>query len=171
MAGAEGRDVIHRSPDNPLLTLRDMPFQCSDIHNAAVVRHNAGFWFLITVESLEGQYALYLGRSVDGRRIQVDEQPFIRPARDETFAEYESLGVRDPRITALDGTYYITYVAEGDHGHRIGDLPNLVFSCGALVEKDNTLSLYYAGSDSCLCLGMAPIDAIVRTCCEKSEVF
>ena len=311
MAKAEGLDVIHRLPDNPILTLRDVPFQCSDIHNAAVLRHNEDFWFLITVESLEGQYALYLGRSQDGRRIQVDEQPFMRQARDETFADYESLGVRDPRITALDGTYYITYVAEGDHGHRIGlartndfntierlgflnqpdtkngilfpekvkgryallerpdesqsiwisysddlvywggatvvmtprggywdadrigagpppvlteagwlliyygvketaggplfrlgaaildredparvisrcnipilspresyerigDLPNLVFSCGALVEKDETLSLYYAGSDSCLCLGTAPIDAIVRTCCEKSEVF
>jgi predicted GH43/DUF377 family glycosyl hydrolase len=46
---------------------------------------------------------------------------------------------------------------------RIGDVPNMVFSCGAVV-KDGELHIYYGASDSCICLATASIDELVDFC-------
>ena len=53
---------------------------------------------------------------------------------------------------------------------RIGDVPNVVFSCGALRE-DDTIHLYYGASDSCICLGTASLDAILQTCIESEKEY
>ncbi len=47
---------------------------------------------------------------------------------------------------------------------RIGDVNNLVFSCGAVLEPTGEFRLYYGGSDSCMCVGSAPVKKIVRRC-------
>lgn len=54
---------------------------------------------------------------------------------------------------------------------RIGDVCNVVFSCGALLEDDGEVKVYYGASDSCICLGVAPLEEIVQTCLESSEEF
>ncbi|WPX10113.1 glycoside hydrolase family 130 protein [Anaerocellum danielii] len=43
---------------------------------------------------------------------------------------------------------------------RIGDVNNVVFTCGAIVE-DNTIYLYYGAADSCIALAFAEIDRIL----------
>ena len=53
---------------------------------------------------------------------------------------------------------------------RIGDVPNLVFSCGALIE-DGIVNLYYGASDSCICLGTAPLKEILQVCFESGREF
>jgi predicted GH43/DUF377 family glycosyl hydrolase len=50
---------------------------------------------------------------------------------------------------------------------RVGDVPNVVFSCGALLEEDDTLNVYYGASDSCVCLGQAKLDEIIQNCRES----
>lgn len=54
---------------------------------------------------------LRLARSTDGVRFEVEETPTIAPAGD-----YETFGLEDPRISFIDGTYYITYVAVSPFG-------------------------------------------------------
>jgi len=49
---------------------------------------------------------LRLARSTDGISFDIEQTPTIAPAND-----YETFGLEDPRITPVDGTYYITYVA------------------------------------------------------------
>src|SRR5205814_9102767 len=49
---------------------------------------------------------LRLARSRDGIKFTVDETPAIAPHND-----IEEYGVEDPRITLIDGTFYITYVS------------------------------------------------------------
>ncbi len=49
---------------------------------------------------------LRLARSTDGIRFRVADAPAIQAAN-----EYETFGVEDPRITQIDGVYYIDYVA------------------------------------------------------------
>ena len=51
---------------------------------------------------------------------------------------------------------------------RIGNAGNIVFSCGALLEETNEIKIYYGASDSCICLGTANLDEIVKLCLEKS---
>ncbi|HPA04194.1 MAG TPA: glycoside hydrolase family 130 protein [Candidatus Hydrogenedentes bacterium] len=54
---------------------------------------------------------------------------------------------------------------------RLGDVPNLVFSCGALIEPNNEVKLYYGAANSCICLGVTSVDDIVQTCSESRKEF
>ena len=54
---------------------------------------------------------LRVARSRDGIHFEVDGTPAISPS-----TLYEAFGVEDPRITLLDGTYWITYTAVSEHG-------------------------------------------------------
>jgi predicted GH43/DUF377 family glycosyl hydrolase len=49
---------------------------------------------------------LRVARSTDGINFEVEDTPTLAPAN-----EYEVFGIEDPRITLIDGTYYISYVA------------------------------------------------------------
>jgi predicted GH43/DUF377 family glycosyl hydrolase len=49
---------------------------------------------------------LRLARSKDGINFEIDDAPAISAAN-----EYETFGIEDPRISLIDGIYYITYVA------------------------------------------------------------
>jgi predicted GH43/DUF377 family glycosyl hydrolase len=54
---------------------------------------------------------LRLSRSTDGINFDIEEAPALGPAND-----VETFGIEDPRISLIDGTYYITYVAVCPHG-------------------------------------------------------
>ncbi len=49
---------------------------------------------------------LRLARSRDGIRFRIAGAPTLQAAN-----EYETFGIEDPRLTCLDGTFYVTYVA------------------------------------------------------------
>jgi len=47
---------------------------------------------------------------------------------------------------------------------RIGDVPNVVFTCGAILEKDGEVKIYYGASDTSICLATAHIDTLLSLC-------
>ena len=49
---------------------------------------------------------LKLARSKDGINFEIEETPAIAPAND-----FETFGIEDPRISFIDGTYHVNYVA------------------------------------------------------------
>lgn len=44
---------------------------------------------------------------------------------------------------------------------RIGDVPNVVFACGAIVEPDGEVKMYYGAADTCLCVATAKLEDII----------
>lgn len=54
---------------------------------------------------------LRLARSTDGINFEIDREPTLSPS-----TPYETFGIEDPRITLLDGTYWINYSAVSPHG-------------------------------------------------------
>jgi predicted GH43/DUF377 family glycosyl hydrolase len=54
---------------------------------------------------------LRLARSKDGINFEIEDTPTIAPASD-----YETFGIEDPRITLIDGIYYINYVGVSPFG-------------------------------------------------------
>jgi predicted GH43/DUF377 family glycosyl hydrolase len=54
---------------------------------------------------------LRVARSRDGIHFEVEPAPALSPA-----TRYESFGCEDPRITLIDGTYWINYSAVSRHG-------------------------------------------------------
>src|SRR5690606_36368122 len=90
------------------------------VHNAGVVKTDGRYVMLFRSHERSGRSIIGVAESDDGWRFTVRPEPFMRPAATSVFASAEEYGVEDPRITALDGRYYITYSAYSRHGVRIG---------------------------------------------------
>lgn len=45
---------------------------------------------------------------------------------------------------------------------RVGDVNNVVFACGAIVEKDGKVKMYYGAADTCVCVATAKMDDIIK---------
>ncbi len=45
-----------------------------------------------------------------------------------------------------------------------GNVGNVVFTCGAILEEDGELKVYYGAADQVMCLASAPVDAIIARC-------
>lgn len=114
-----GRDVIHRWEGNPIIPLEGIPFRCNTVFNAAAVKCDGQYLLLIRIEDLQGRSIFALARSEDGYRFAVEPQPVMMPTDQEPFATYEACGIEDPRITPMDGTYYIMYTAYSHYGPRL----------------------------------------------------
>lgn len=115
------QDIVHRWEGNPLIRLEDLDFQCSDLRSAGVVTRGKESLLLLTIEHLAGHQSIHLAR-IDGKGdLHVGNKPFLAACRDGSgCSPHESHGVMDARVTYLDGTYYIMYVANGEHGFRLG---------------------------------------------------
>jgi len=112
-------ELVRRYSGNPILTKSDIPYPVETVHNAAVVRHEDEYIMLFRSHLRTGRSIIGLARSPDGFKFQADPQPFLTPAQDGAFAEYEAFGVEDPRITKVDDDYLITYSAYSRNGVRI----------------------------------------------------
>ena len=44
---------------------------------------------------------------------------------------------------------------------RVGDVGNVVFACGAIVEPHGEVKMYYGAADTCMCVATATLDAII----------
>ena len=115
-----GKEFISRYEGNPILTKDDVPYKVETVHNAGVTKFNDKYIMLFRSHRDNGRSIIGIAESNDGFNFTVGPQPFMVPAKEAVFAEYEAFGVEDPRITFLEGACYITYSAYSKHGVRIG---------------------------------------------------
>ncbi len=112
--------LIQRYKNNPVLTKSDVPYPVATVHNAAVVKYNERYIMIFRSHKLNGRSILGKAESPDGFSFVVDNEPFMVPATNGIFGEYEEYGVEDPRIIFFEDEYLITYSAYSRHGVRIG---------------------------------------------------
>jgi len=112
--------LINRYHNNPILTKDDVPYAVATVHNAGVVKFNDRYIMIFRSHKLNGRSILGKAESDDGYNFKVDKEPYMIPAAEGIFKEYEEYGVEDPRIIFLDGEYLITYSAYSRHGVRVG---------------------------------------------------
>ncbi|MDA3883523.1 MAG: glycoside hydrolase family 130 protein [Bacteroidales bacterium] len=112
--------LITRHPNNPILTKKDIPYTVATVHNAGVVKLNDTYIMIFRSHLLNGRSILGKAESEDGFDFVADKKPFMVPATEGVFKEYEEYGIEDPRITFLNGEYLITYSAYSRNGVRIG---------------------------------------------------
>ncbi len=120
-------DVVKRFAGNPILTVDDIPFPCNSVFNAAVAKLDGEYLLLLRVEDMRGHSVLALACSEDGYNFTVHDEPVMTRATEGEFARYERKGIEDPRITLLDGTYYILYTAVSQYGARLALAKTLDF--------------------------------------------
>lgn len=113
------RDIVRRYRGNPILTRDEVPYAVETVHNAAVVKRHDEYIMLFRSHLRTGRSIIGLARSPDGFHFIADPQPFLTPAQEGSFANYEEFGVEDPRISHVEGEYLITYSAYSRNGVRI----------------------------------------------------
>ena len=111
--------VINRYKNNPILTKRDVPYPVATVHNAGVTKHRDHYIMLFRSHLHNGRSIIGKAVSKDGYDFKVDAKPFLVPAKNGIFAEYEEFGVEDLRINPLENTFYLTYSAYSRYGVRI----------------------------------------------------
>lgn len=112
-------DIIVRWTGNPVISLDHLSFPALNIINAGAVLFKNQWLLLVRVETLKGRSVFVVARSTDGLHFTMDRKPILESAKSGKFKEYEERGVEDPRITYLEGTYYIVYTGLSWHGHRL----------------------------------------------------
>jgi predicted GH43/DUF377 family glycosyl hydrolase len=112
--------MIKRYEGNPILTKDDVPYPVATVHNAGVIKYGDTYIMLFRSHLMNGRSIIGIAESGDGFKFKVKERPFMVPATEGIFSEYEEYGVEDPRIVFLEGEYLITYSAYSRHGVRIG---------------------------------------------------
>jgi predicted GH43/DUF377 family glycosyl hydrolase len=107
--------LVTRFSGNPILSKEDVPYPVATVHNAAVIKHDRKYVMVFRSHRLNGQSILGLAQSNDGYNFRVESQPFMTSSD-----EYDEFGVEDPRISQIDGEYWMTYSAYSRYGVRIG---------------------------------------------------
>ncbi len=110
--------IVTRYKNNPILTKDDVPYPVATVHNAGIVKHSGRYIMLFRSHRHNGRSIIGRADSDDGFSFAVHPEPFLTPATDNVFAEYEEFGVEDLRICPVEGDYLLTYSAYSRHGVR-----------------------------------------------------
>ena len=111
--------IVKRHEKNPILTKNDVPYPVVTVHNAGVVKTEGRYLMVFRSHLYNGRSILGLAESSDGYLFAVRSEPFMTPAQEGLFAEYEQYGIEDPRICKIDKDFFITYSAYSRHGVRV----------------------------------------------------
>jgi len=111
--------IVKRYPHNPVLTREDVPYPVATVHNAGIVKHDGRYIMLFRSHLHNGRSIIGKAESTDGFSFTVDPEPFLIPATNGVFAEYEANGVEDLRICPVEDEYLLAYSAYSKHGVRI----------------------------------------------------
>lgn len=106
---------LTRYPGNPILVpSKHNGWETDNVFNAAVIKHDGLVYMHYRAQGLDRISRIGCAISTDGYHFNRLEEPVLSPAN-----EFESFGVEDPRITALDGVFYMLYTAYSLHGVRV----------------------------------------------------
>ncbi len=112
-------ELLKRHPENPILTHQDVPFLCNAIYNCGATKFGEKYVLVPRVEDGRRDNRLHVAMSDDGVHFTVNPEPISLEPDPE--AEVWEAHLYDPRVTLLEGQYYILYCAETRAGVcRIG---------------------------------------------------
>ena len=137
------RPFLVRSPKNPILTGRDFPqdFGIKRVFNSGVTKVGKKYVMACRVEDAALRNRIWIADSDDGHHFVPRAKPAELPETDPEFAEYTAGMYYDPRITELDGAFYLMHAAHSGHGCRLSLLKTHDFDrfewLGLVSSTDN----------------------------------
>jgi predicted GH43/DUF377 family glycosyl hydrolase len=117
MRFSKSKNLFHRYPGNPILTVNDIPYPANSVFNAGATKVGEETLLFMRIEDRRGISHLTVARSKDGIKDWcVDERPTLMPLP-EAYPE-EIWGIEDPRITYLEELkqWAIAYTAYSEGG-------------------------------------------------------
>jgi len=106
------KDLMTRYEGNPILTFRDYP-GAEAVFNCGATKFGDKYILLVSISSpgFPGcGKQVHVAESDDGINFTIREESFISPADEGPYTDYD-YDLCDPRVTYLEGTYYVTYPA------------------------------------------------------------
>ncbi len=113
------KEIVERFAENPIIINKDIPAPCNTVFNAGAAVYKNEYILLLRVEGVEGKSTLWIARSKNGKNFEIDKKPALFRSNQEPFKTYEKRGLEDPRITKMDGIYYILYTAYSHYSPRL----------------------------------------------------
>ena len=135
-SGHEG--VVWRYRDNPVVTKKNIS-HANSVFNSAVVPYQAGYAGVFRVDDTAMLQYLHVGRSADGIRWEIDDEPIHFISDDpETGAFVRGF---DPRVCFIEDRYYLMWcnIIEGQ-GSTVGIA--YTFDFQNFHEMPNAFPLY-----------------------------
>ncbi len=105
---------LTRYPHNPILVPSTNAWETDNVFNAAIAQHQGLVYMLYRAQGRDRISRIGCAISTDGYHFNRLQEPLLVP---ET--EFETFGVEDPRITPLEGAFYMLYTAYSPHGTRV----------------------------------------------------
>lgn len=125
--------VLRRHPRNPILTRADIPddpprlSDATSVFNPGAVKLGDRTILLLRVQARSRETFLMAAESPDGVNFRV--RPGIVELRGIETVRERIYHVYDPRITALDGAFFIMFAMDMDAGCRLGLARTEDFEC------------------------------------------
>ena len=117
MSPVSPSDIFKRHPDNPIITVDQLPYRANSVFNPGAGKVGDDTLLLIRVEDMRGISHLLAARSRDGvTDWRFDQAPLIKPEPD--VHPEEIWGCEDPRLTWLPelDQWAIAYTAYSRRG-------------------------------------------------------
>lgn len=141
------KNLVVRYPGNPILTKDDFPGDIVAVFNSGVVKRAPHDYVMVCrcEDSSFGRY-MWVADSKDGIRFKPRPKPLAMPVDNPLFDKYvdATKSYWDPRITRLEGQYYIVHAADVSNGascqlglFKINDNFEKLDWQGILCEPDN----------------------------------
>ena len=117
MKNQKSKELFQRHENNPIITVKDLPYPANSVFNAGATSFGGETLLLMRVEDRRGISHLTVARSVDGiDNWRINDRPTLKSSP-ETNPE-EIWGIEDPRITFLEelNLWAIAYTAYSKAG-------------------------------------------------------
>lgn len=103
---------LKRHPQSPLMYPNPLHrWEAMNVFNCAVIQHNGLFHMLYRAQGVDFVSSIGYAVSADGLTWNRLEQPVLAPHN----GREDYRGNEDPRVTPLDGKFYMTYTAYGEN--------------------------------------------------------
>jgi len=135
------QDILTRYKNNPIVTRDDVPAAAKGVFNSGCIKRKDGkYVMLCRVETPSMKQLIWPADSDDGVKFKFRPEPVKMPDTEE-FKTYTTGMYYDPRVTEIEGKYYVVFACHSNHSCRLGlmESPDLVdFKWkGFISETDN----------------------------------
>jgi predicted GH43/DUF377 family glycosyl hydrolase len=142
LSGKRG-PLLTRTPSGPILRGEDFPAsgRISRVFNSGIVKYRGRYIMACRAEDRGLRDSIWIAESADGYKFTPRPAPIDVPQADPDWAEYTQGMYYDPRITEIEGVFYLMHAAHSTHGCRLSLIRTLDFQkfewMGFVSETDN----------------------------------
>src|SRR5688572_3157747 len=113
--------ILTRHSGGPILRGSDFPEsgRIARVFNSGIIKHDGRYIMACRTEDRGLRDTIWIAESRDGYHFAPRPAPIAVPSHNPLWREYTEGMYYDPRITKLDGVFYLVHAAHSKHGCRL----------------------------------------------------